>query len=82
MNLIAWASLCAFVFSVGWKSIQLFRYNHAVAPVRGAGFRRGRRDGAPAKIDALADAALVIAMAFAAWTASTWLWSLDPASTP
>jgi O-antigen ligase len=82
MNRIAWAALCAFVFSIPWeKSVQLpgtatlsrvfgilaFAAAGAVAWRRGA--VRGPNLG------------LALAALFVGWTGLTWVWSLDPAAT-
>lgn len=82
MNRVAWAALCAFVFSIPWeKSIQipgtatlshLFGILAFAAAVVVAIQRRSVRRP---------NLALAIAVVFVAWAALTWLWSMDPAST-
>lgn len=82
MKRIAWAALCAFVFSIPWeKSIQLpgtATLSHlfgilafAAAAVVAMQRKSVRRP----------NLALAIAVVFVAWASMTWFWSVDPDST-
>jgi O-antigen ligase len=78
---IAWVLLCAFVFTIPWEksvwvpavgSIAHFMGILAFAAGALAAVRRPLRRP---------NAALLLAILFVAWSAASWLWSLDPVAT-
>jgi O-antigen ligase len=81
LDRIAWALLCAFVFTIPWEksvwvpavgSIAHFVGIVAFAAGALAVVRRPLRRP---------NAALLLAILFVAWSAASWLWSLDPSAT-
>ena len=78
---VAWALLCAFVFTIPWEksvwvpqvgSIAHFVGIFAFAAGALAAVRRPLRRP---------NAALLLAILFVAWSAASWFWSLDPSAT-
>lgn len=82
LDRVAWALLCAFVFTIPWeKSVwvpQVGSIAHFVGilafAVGGVVALRGRPLRRP-------NAALLFATLFVAWSAASWFWSLDPPAT-
>jgi O-antigen ligase len=80
LDRVAWALLCAFVFTIPWEKSVLVPEVGSIARLVGlvafaaaaaAGARNWRKP----------NAVLLFAGIFVMWSAASWLWSLDPSAT-
>jgi O-antigen ligase len=79
---IAWALLCAFVFTIPWEKSVWVPEVGSIARFLGiVAFAAGGVAALRARPLRRLNAALIFAALFVAWSAATWLWSLDPTAT-
>jgi O-antigen ligase len=82
LDRIAWALLCAFVFTIPWeKSVWVPEVGSIARFVGIVAFAAGGAVALRYRPLRRPNAVLILAAVFVAWSAVTWLWSLDPAAT-
>jgi len=82
LDRLAWALLYAFVFTIPWEKSVWVPAVGSIARFLGLfAFAAGAFVAIRYRALRRPNAALLFAMLFVGWSAATWLWSVDPAST-
>ena len=82
LDRVAWALLCAFVFTIPWEKSVWVPEVGSIARLLGlVAFAAGLAAALGARSLRRPNAALLLAALFVVWSAATYIWSLDPTAT-